>query len=460
MQSQSCAGTRLAILLAWMGGAVAAWGGPKLMIAGKTTPAAPVAAAPASGPSTYLPVGSEYALVGALPGNQSFPQLAVNGNGGYVVWQDNGVTTNGLRIRAARLDANFNPSGSPLVVSSAAASKATGDQQNPQVALLGNGGAVFVWAGGVAGSQQIYVRFISSAGKLLNSDVRVSAHSQYNQINPHVAVMADGSVVVVWSSFGQDGSLQGVFARHFSSTGSALRAEFQVNQFTLNNQRTPAVAALPNGNYVVAWVSELERASSSVDVYARLFTPVDTALTSEFPVNVTTNNPCANPSVAASPLGGFAVAWSQNDNVVSTRGSAFGIPTTPARSSLSTNGWDVFGRVFSSAGVPTTDPFRLNTYTYGDQYVPKLAALGADYMAVWTSLGQDGSFEGVFGQFFSNTGVFEGSELPINTTTVSHQFQPAVASDGSSRFLVTWSSFVITDLNLDLFAQVFQSAGQ
>jgi hypothetical protein len=42
----------------------------------------------------------------------------------------------------------------------------------------------------------------------------------------------------------------------------------------------------------------------------------------------------------------------------------------------------------------------------------------------------------------------------VNTTTVSRQIQPAVASDGVSRFLVVWSSFV-GDTSFDLFAQQF-----
>ena len=40
--------------------------------------------------------------------------------------------------------------------------------------------------------------------------------------------------------------------------------EFLVNQFTSYNQRTPAVAALTDGGFVVAWVSEQQRAPAPV----------------------------------------------------------------------------------------------------------------------------------------------------------------------------------------------------
>ena len=142
-------------------------------------------------------------------------------------------------------------------------------------ALIG-GGAVFVWHGGglgkrQPGNQQIYARFLGPAGTFLTSDIRVSKFTKNNQINPTVATLGDGSVVVVWSSLGQDGDRQGVFAQHFSATGVKLGTEFQVNQFTANNQRSPAIAALANGNFVVVWISEMERGPANVDVYARIF---------------------------------------------------------------------------------------------------------------------------------------------------------------------------------------------
>lgn len=432
-------------------------GAPKVMVASKPV-TAPVSSSVASGSVGVS--GGEYAIAGALPGDQTFPQAALSSSGGYLVWVDNSVTTNGLRIRAGKLDGNFNLSGAPFVVSSAAASKATGDQEHPQVALLKNGGVVFVWQGGVQGSQQIYIRYLSSAGKWLAADARVSAQNSYNQARPQLTVLNDGTVLVVWQSYGQDGSMFGVFARHFSATGAALTAEFLVNQATLYNQRSPSVATLANGNFVVAWVSELERAAASVDVYARIFTSAGKAVTSEFPVDLTTSNSCANPSVAASPNGGFAIAWSQNSNVGSTRGSQGGATVAPTSTALSTNGWDVYARIFNSAGAPTTNPFRLNTYTYGDQYAPTLAASGTDYFGVWTSMGQDGSWEGVYGQLLSNAGVAEGAEMQINTTTFNRQIQPSIATDGNGRYLVVWTSYVLGAVNYDLFAQAFQSSGQ
>ena len=141
--------------------------------------------------------------------------------------------------------------------------------------------------------------------------------------------------------------------------GKKVGGEFLVNTFTAFNQRTPAVAALSGGGFVVVWVSEQERVtdaagSPSVDIYGRLYNASGAAAGGEFLVNTGTNI-CANPSVAASADGGFMVAWGQLDPVNRT------------------NSWDVFARPFSSTGAGGTAR-RVNTFTFGDQYAPRISA--------------------------------------------------------------------------------------
>ncbi len=405
----------------------------------------------ADGQNAFSPGGDDYVIAGALAGDQTAPQTAVNATGGYLVWQDNSPNPNGLRIRAQRLNQNFSRSQSQFLVSSVANAANTGDQEKPQVALLNGDGAVIVWQGGRFGFQKIYARFCAANGSFLTSDILVNTYTNNFQVSPGVATLADGSVVVVWASDLQDGSLQGIFGQRLSATGVKLGGEFQINQWTAKNQRTPVVAALSGGDFVVAWVSELQRGTSTVDVYARTFNSSGNAVGNEFPVNSSLTNLCANPSVAASPQGGFAVAWSQRDGQVRTIDSpTSGLPV----STRSQKGWDAYARLFGANGVATSQAICLNTETHGDQYAPKLSAFGKNYLAVWNSLGQDTSREGVFGQFLMNNGDLAGVEFRVNTTTASRQIHPTIASDGLNRFLVLWSSFV-AGTSFDLFARSY-----
>jgi len=406
------------------------------------------------GQSTYYTTnGTEYPVVGSLPGDQVLPDVAVTTAGGFVVWQDNITDGTGWGVSARRLDSTLSGTLSTFRVNVQGAN----DQQNPRVAMLKNGGAVFVWQGGKPSNEHIYARFLTPTNTFITTnDILVNTFTNNFQINPAVATLASGNVVIVWGSFDQANanSLQDVYGQMFSPTGQKIGSEFLINQFTTYNQRTPSVAALAGDGFVVAWVSEQEsivgvpngnavapnqQAYPSIDIYARLYTVAGTnavASGNEFLVN-TDSNPCAHPGVAAGTDGGFMVAWDAHDM------------NSPRANSL-----DIRARSFTSAGAGSGSAVvRVNTYLYGDQYAPRISPLGTDYLVTWTSLAQDGSREGVYGQFLRGDGSEFGVEFRVNTTTVSSQMQPAVASDGVNQFLVVWTSYIGAPYSFDLYAQ-------
>jgi hypothetical protein len=124
-----------------------------------------------------------------------------------------------------------------------------------------------------------------------------------------------------------------------------------------------------------------------------------------------------------------------------------------------TNGVDIWGRAFSSAGVGNTARC-INTTRFGDQYLPSVSWDGSDYLVAWTSLGQDGSREGVYGQFLHGDGSPDQGEFRVNTTWISEQKHPAIASDGQGRFLAVWTSFVGATYGFDLYAQRYVNVSQ
>jgi hypothetical protein len=377
-----------------------------------------------------IPQGGEINLLGSRVGDQVWPSLALNSSGGLLLWEDNALT-DGKTVNVGGTLLNGSLSRQGIF----RANKITVDDHiKPQALILHNGNVLSVWESKVAGTPDIYARF----GKKTNfftADVRVNTYITDQQVDPAAAALPDGGAIVVWSSFGQDGSGWGVFARKLTAAGAgATPKEFQVNQFTRNNQRSPAVTALAGGNYAITWVSEMERSAKSVDIYARIYSSAGVPLTDEFLVN-SSSSTCANPALAPLGNGGFFAAWSQQDALVYT------------------NGWDVWGRAFTASGMPAGKDFRINTHLFGDQYRPKLAASPSGVLAVWTSLGQDGDHEGVFGRFIAGGTQASGAEFQVNTTWINRQMHPAVAWNGS-QFLVVYTSFAGTS-GFDLLGQVY-----
>ena len=100
-----------------------------------------------------------------------------------------------------------------------------------------------------------------------------------------------------------------IYGRVFLPNGTALGSEFSINQITTNNQYNPSVAGLINGNVFVAW--DGDQAGNS-DIYGRVFLPNGTALGSEFSINQITTNNQYSPSVAGLTNGNVFVAWYGN----------------------------------------------------------------------------------------------------------------------------------------------------
>lgn len=385
---------------------------------------------PVMGQTYVAPQGGEFSVLGSVRGDQVLPALALSSSNTVVAWEDNFTDRKGAGIGMAMLDRNSLASRKIVVVNKNVAS----DQIKPAVAELAHGELAFVWESRIAGTPDVYMR-LWKKGAFFTGDIRVNGYLNDQQIDPVITPLADGGAIVAWASYGQDGDMWGVFARRVTATGSSPKREFQVNQITSYNQRNPAVATLANGNFVVVWNSENEEFLGSLSVYGRVFQPDCTPVGDEFQINSGTNI-CANPAVAATTDGGFTVVWAERDYVVRT------------------NSWDVWGRSFNPAGESVSGKAaKINTFTFGDQYRPKIAAGPSGCMVVWTSLGQDGSREGVFGRYWMNSSGPAGPEFIVNTTRPSQQIQPTVAWDGTSRFLVVWSGAAVG--GFDLFGQMF-----
>jgi hypothetical protein len=391
-----------------------------------------------------VPSDGEFSILGPQNGDQIHPALSLTPQDGVIVWEDNVIDHVGSGIGLRRfIDNNsFATSTSSLQVNGVA----TLNQCFPAAAILTNRMTLVVWESNIGGTHDIYGRVFNPKNVHVTPDFRINAYLPDGQTQPAVAALNDGTAVVVWQSAWQDGCRSCIIGRKIGWTGQMSPKEFKANQYNDNTytrgqrggRRSPSVAALANGNFVVTWVTERQNRTNidSVEIYGRVFARNCTPVTSEFRISPATHNPCANPSVAALTDGGFMVAWSQRDMIQRT------------------NSWDIMGRAFEPNGTPRSNVFPINGFTFGDQYCPKLAACPSGVLAVWTSMGEDGDREGVFGRFVLNGTQTAGDEFMVNTTRVSKQIQPQVAWNGLDRFLVIWTSFSGRP-GFDLYGQAY-----
>ena len=123
---------------------------------------------------------------------------------------------------------------------------------------------------------------------------------------PVVAAEDNGDFVVAWRSFGQDGDNYGIFVRQFDSTGAPKGSELQANSFTVGLQDYQAVASDEDGDFIVVWSSAFQDGGDK-GVFARRFSSAGTPLAAEFQVNAYTPSNQHQPAVASDDGGDFVI---------------------------------------------------------------------------------------------------------------------------------------------------------
>ncbi|MCB1154143.1 MAG: hypothetical protein H6684_11045 [Deltaproteobacteria bacterium] len=209
----------------------------------------------------------------------------------------------------------------------------------------------------------------------------------------------------------------------FIFTGAAAQSVlFRVNTVVDSDQVQPDVALDMSGTLVSVWASN-GGDGDGYGIRAVRVAETGKALSSEFNVNTVTAGDQFSPAVAADQTGAFVVVWE------SESGGA--------------NGTDIKARLFGPDGQGFGSEFFVNSFVANDQYEPDIAmAPDGRFVVVWTSRGQDGSYESIYGQRFNKIGEKVGSEFRVNASYLNDDYAPAVAMADDGSFAATWSSLL------------------
>jgi hypothetical protein len=116
--------------------------------------------------------------------------------------------------------------------------------------------------------------------------------------------------------------------------------------------------------------------------------------------------------------------------------------------------------------LPLGSEFVINDYTTGLQRDAAVASDGSGrFVVVWTSYaspGSDTSDTSVHARRYDATGAPLGPQFQVNTYTTGKQFQPSVATDAAGGFLVVWASTASDGVDTDFDSvqgQAFDASG-
>jgi hypothetical protein len=273
-----------------------------LLTATMLTPPEPARAAPGDA------LGPEFQVNSFTTDTQLDSAVAMDADGDFVVaWTDyGGQDGSSAGIFAQRFDAAGVAQGGEFQVNTFT----TGSQVVPAVAMDADGDFVVAWQsfGQDGSSRGVFAQRYDAAGVGQGGEFLVNTQTSNAQDDPAIAMDADGDFVVAWASFGPDGSDWGIFAQRYDAAGVAQGGEFQVNAFTTGDQELPAVAMDADGDFVVAWRS-YGQDGSGYGVFAQRYDAAGVGQGGELLVNTQTSNAQNDPAIAMDADGDFVVAW-------------------------------------------------------------------------------------------------------------------------------------------------------
>jgi hypothetical protein len=272
----------------------------------------------------------------------------------------------------------------------------------------------------------------------------------YQPVPPEVTALADGGHLVVWEAAAGGGNPDtsgfGVYAQRYDALGAKVGAPVLANTTTNYDQQFTSAAGLNDGSWVVTW-SSINQDGSGYGVYGQRFAADGSKAGGEFRINQTTANNQLEATVSELANGGFVVSWN-GGNALSAA-------------------YDIYARVFDSAGTAQTGEFVVNTVTAGYQFSQGWEAesvvglSGGRFAVVWNDPnGIDGSSGGVYARVFEANGTaVNAAQQLVNTITSNVQDYGSVGALQNGGFVVSWSSNGQDGSGWGVYAQRFDANG-
>jgi hypothetical protein len=318
------------------------------------------------------------------------------------------------------------------------------------------------------------------------SEFQVNHSTEARQYTPVAAYAPSGRALVVWENPRR--GIRGVF---YDADGNLASREMTLvaNQLlpsppaegNVAERKQPAVAFLPNGDFLLAWTEERSYLRTDIffeqrffedrDVFVQRFSAAGVPMGPSVRVSDASGLQ-SQPRLVARRSGDFVVVWEWTDGyvpgifgrLVSASGrlvgtefrvSAEGVPAIRPAVAAGNAGrfvvtWQapdgddagIFARLYDNAAAPLGAEFRVNADVAGRQQRPTVAAHpSGDFLVLWQGqhLHIDRSL--IFGQLLGAGGALLGPQLAITREDDPVHFVPAVAPAPGGTFLATWMNW-------------------
>jgi hypothetical protein len=263
------------------------------------------------------PITDELLVNAGTIGRQLYPSVALGSTGTLVVAWESRVTVGNAEkatVRAQRLDPNGVVLGEVIVVDTSSY-----DGRYPAVAMNGTGRFAVAWMRDRS-NHPIVVRLFHAGGLPITEPFEVNTASISSVTRPSIAMNSRGYFVVAWDGHPSRASEDDIYARLYDPNGAPRGEPFVVNTIRAGAQQWPHVAMNDANEFVVVWEHDTGDPNAT-EIAARYYDPNGTPVGDQFQLNTYTLNEQRYPEVAMYSDGSYLAAWESNGQ----DGSGYGV---------------------------------------------------------------------------------------------------------------------------------------
>ncbi|SMD34644.1 Por secretion system C-terminal sorting domain-containing protein [Reichenbachiella faecimaris] len=425
--------------------------------------------------------GEEFHINTTTTNSQRDPDVASNANGQFIVTWKGDAGNSSFGIFAQMYNAAGEANGTEIRVDD----ETTGffNHYNPSVAMDNDGNAIIIYVEDY--SQDILkARRINTDATTDGDEFKIDAYTFSGERNyPDIALNNDGSFV---ATFGREsGGEEHTYYRRFDAEDSPLDAnDVRISGGTSSATRRQSIVMDDDGNFAIVYTEYYEDNSA---VLVSKFTKEGSIIFED--VELTNNAPNDFvPSVDTNNLGEVAITWEERwdgditpVSILDIEGEIFVEYYYPFGSSsigsfptliinensevtiTRAKSGEIHGASFAKpleVNIDAGNEFIVNSTTTNTQEKPDVAQNeNGDFVVVWRDY-SNSSYPAVRAQRYNKEGIRQGSEIKVNSSTMSSLDDPEVALNDNGNFMVVWTEYsVVGGESDDILGRVFDWDG-
>lgn len=257
-----------------------------------------------------MAVTEEFTVNTTTLNSQTKPSVTMNSSGDFVVvWESWYQDTSNKGIYMQMYNNDGEKVGSEIFVNTTTSYS----QGRPVVKYFPDGKFIVIWESweqvGSGSGYDLYGAIFDADGNEIKDEFLVNTFTDNFQWFADVETFGNGEFIVTWCSWDQDNHWGGVYLQKFDSNFEKSGDEILVNTTTVNYQWLPKIKSMPDGNTAVVW-SSWKQDGSREGVYAQTFDSDLNKLSFETKINEYTDSYQWEPDFVVTNDNELLVTWS------------------------------------------------------------------------------------------------------------------------------------------------------